>query len=199
MAKTANSIPDFMEERSTTPDQLKALRHAVSELRDLELTKADLKDRLTSTNISINKHTRETLPDLFQSAGLTSLTLEADPISNIPEYIVKLDTEITANIAAGWSPDEKEAAFDWLTANGAADLIKATVTVTFDKKEVKKAEALRKELEKRKFDVEIEMKVNHMSLGAWLRERFAQKKVPKGISAIGGYIGPIVKLAAKRK
>ncbi len=190
-------IPDYMEERSFTPDKLQTLKAAVSNLRDLELTKDDLKDRLTRTNITINKHIRETLPDLFQEAGLTSLTLES--VDNIPEYIVKLDTEISANIASNWSPEDKQKAFDWLEANGAGDLIKATITVTFDKKQVKKAEALMRELTKRDLDVELDMKVNHMTLTAWLREKFANKKVPKGITAIGGYIGPIVKVAAKRK
>jgi len=196
MAKQTNSIPEFIEERAATPDKLKALRQAVSELRDLELLKNDLKDQLTQTNITINRHTRETLPDLFQDAGLTSITLEGT--GNVPPYVVKLETEITANIAAGWSPDEKEKAFDWLAANGAEDLIKATVTITFARNEIKKAEEVRDELEEQGLEVELDMKVHHQVLSSWLRERFMNKKVPKGIATIGGYIGPIVKLTTKR-
>jgi len=177
-------------------DRLVRLKQAVAALRDLELTKASITEKLQETNATIQKYIREDLPDLFTGAGLSSITLE--PEGNMPAYTAKLETEVKAVIAKDWPPEQRDAAMAWLHEQGADDLIKATITVTFDREELPKAQQLRRVLVDEGYDVNLEMSVHHMTLSAWLRERWNKRNMPPHISVIGGYVGPIVRLAAKR-
>jgi hypothetical protein len=187
------TIPEYME---PSKDRLVRLKEAVASLRDLELEKANLAEKLSGLNASIQKYTREDLPDLFLATGLSSLTLE--PQGNLPAYTAKLETEVKAVIQKDWPPEQREAAFSWLHDQGADDLIKATITVTFDKEEVDKAKALRRVLVDEGYNVNFEMTVHHMTLSSWLRERWSSRNMPPNISTIGGYVGPVVRLATKK-
>lgn len=185
-------IPDFIKPIEESPDRLLALKNAVAELRDMELEKKDIEQQLHDVNVALYKVTRETLPELFASAGVHNIGL--DGYGNLPAYTAKLDTEIRASISKDWPEEKRDAAFSWLAEQGAEDLIKATIIVSFDKTEIEAALELRRKLMKQEYDVTMDMSVHHMTLSAWLRERWAEKDLPPNIDTIGGYVGPVVKL-----
>lgn len=190
-------IPEFIEPVEEDADRLTLLKSEVERLRDLEFEKKDIEEQLSAVNATIYKATRETLPELFASAGVHTVGLDA--YGNLPAYTAKLDTEVRASISKEWPEEKRTAAFEWLAQQGAEDLIKATVTVSFDKTEIEEALELRRMLRKKEYDVQMDMAVHHMTLTAWLRERWAEKDVPPQIDTIGGYIGPVVKLSAKKE
>src|SRR4051812_10709611 len=97
-------IPDFIKPIEENPDRLLALKNAVAELRDMELEKKDIEQQLHDVNVALYKVTRETLPELFASAGVHNIGLDA--YGNLPAYTAKLDTEIRASISKEW-PEEK--------------------------------------------------------------------------------------------
>lgn len=186
------SVPDFIKPEVFSSDKLDKLRAAVAKLRDMTREKDDLESRLTEINKKIFLVTREDLPELFSEAGVNIIGLDAS--GNQPAYTAKLETEVKASISVEWEPDRREAAFAYLQKHRAGDLIQAVVTIEFDKEQIKEAIKLRKELAKRKLNVDLDMKVHHATLSAWLRELNERHKVPPNIEVIGGSIGPVVKL-----
>jgi len=190
-------IPDFAEARSPDNDSLSELRAHVAALRDLEFEKVRVEESLSNINRQIYSITRETLPDLFTAKGVTSVGLPAT--GNTPGYTATLDTEIKAGIARDWSADRREKAFEYLNAQGASDLIKATVTVDFDKAQLDRAVKLRRYLVDQGFAATLDMTVHHMTLTSWLRERWRRGTLPAALDTIGGYVGAIVKLKQEKK
>ena len=191
-----NEIPDFIEAKKASTDQLQKLKDAVIAMRDLDMQKKQIEENLGQINSTMSTLSRELLPELMTAAGVKSLTLE--PMGNLPSYTAKLDTEVRASILKDWDADKRNAAFEWLTAEGAEDLIQCTVTVTFPREGYANAVELRKVLEKEGYDVDFDMSVHHMSLSKWLRERWDARDLPPSLDVINGYIGPIVKLSVKR-
>jgi hypothetical protein len=197
-------LPDFVQPIDPNPDRLAKLKASVVTLRDLEMQKRDAEENLTRISSHIIRFTREDLPELFNSAGVNSIGIDAE--GNLPPYEAKLDTEFRSGIAKDWPPDQREKAFDYLRANDAEDLIKVTITISLPAGSVKEARKLYNELKKKRInrtkkrgsgeplDLEMNMAVHHMTLTAWLRERFDNEDVPEKIDTIGGYIGPVVRL-----
>jgi hypothetical protein len=113
------------------PPSLDGLRNLASRARSLEQEKADLEERLKATNKELNELYFRTLPDVMDEAGVGSIALPAD--GNNPPVELKAQPYYAANIAAGWPPERRQAAFDWLDQHGHGDLIKTEVTVRFDR------------------------------------------------------------------
>jgi hypothetical protein len=195
----SDEIPDFMEPVAPTEDRLDRLRTKAAELRDIELELEDIEARATELKMKVHVLTRSELPELFAAAQVTRIDLA--PKGNIPAYEAKLGTEYRSGIPASWEPDRREKGFTWLIAHDGADLIKTVVTIEYEKGDVEKAMDLRTLLVDKydipAEDIAVDMTVHHATLTSHLRELIDTNdgKVPEGIDAIGGYVGPVVKVS----
>ena len=189
-------MPSFIKAEKPSQDKLDAVKAELREVRDLLIDKQNTEEHLSDLNKSINDKIRNSLPNIFQSTGITSLTLE--PSGNHPAYTAKLDTEVKAAITREFTPEQRQDAMDWLVENGAEDLIKSVITITLDKKEYDKALAIVKEFRAKGLDVSLDTTVHWATLTSWLKERFEAQDLPPNIVTIGGTISPIVRITAKR-
>lgn len=195
----AQDIPDFMEAAEPAADKLDALRAKAAELREVQTQLEDYESRVTELKMKQHVLTRSELPELFAAAQVTSVGLEAQ--GNLPAYIAELGREFRAGIPATWEPDRREKGFTWLIEHDGEDIIKTVLTIEFEKGEASRAMDLRDLLVKEHGiapeDITVDMAVHHATLTSFLRELVETDeggKIPDGIDAIGGYVGPVVKL-----
>lgn len=165
------------------------------ELRDTELKLKELEEQLKDLNSRKQTLMRETLPNLLQEAGLTSLTIEKE--GNYPAFELKLSPYYSANIAAGWPEDKRQKGFKTLVDEGASDLIKVNVSVEFDKGDHKKAQKIVKELAKQGLNVAMKENVHFQSLTAWLKDQVENHSHMPPLEDIGGTVGQVVKMKEK--
>lgn len=166
-------------------DQVFFLRQKTIELEE-RLAKAKAEDRRLSM---------EVLPDLFDEAGVSQMTFDA--AGNLPGLAIELKPFYSASISARWEPERRQEAYDWLEKHGHGSLIKTTIKVDFDKTDRKRANALMKELRKKKLAPEMASSVHASTLTSWLKAQVEKvKKVPP-LDTIGGFVGREVKIKEK--
>lgn len=193
-----SDIPDFMEPVAPAPDKLDQLRAKAAELRDITTELEDIEARSTELKMRLNVLNRTELPELFAAAGVSSVGLEAK--GNLPAYIAELGREVRAAIPANWEPDRRDKGFAWIMKHDGEDMIKTVLVVEFEKGEASRALELRDVLVEKlgigAEDIAVDMSVHHATLTSFLREIIdnSEGKIPEGIDAIGGYVGPVVKL-----
>lgn len=178
-------------------DRLNQLRDLVAETRDLEQRKAQLEEELKNINKQLTGDGGlyfKKLPDLMGEVGITVITLDAD--GNNPAVEAKAGPFYAANIAAGWPPEKRKAAFDWLDGNGHGDLIKTEVTVLFRREERDDAVAFA-ELAKQYGTPEIKEAVAWNTLTSWLKEQVEDHHYIPPLDLIGGTVARSVKLKVK--
>jgi hypothetical protein len=90
---------------------------------------------------------------------------------------VKVKREIKASLPGHDRIEARMAALRWLINNNHGGVIKNNVTVSLDRGADDRADALVVELRAKGFDVEAKKDVNHMTLGALVRELMAEGKV----------------------
>ena len=127
----------------------------------------------------------QSIPNLMQEAGYSEIKLvDGTAIS------------VKAFYAASISKAKEEEAFNWLRDNGFGDLIKNNVVLQFGKAQDKDANNLVNELKSKGHNVSQKMKVEPMTLKAFVRNEIEQgKSVPMDL--LGVYIGN--KTTIKRK
>lgn len=176
-------------------DQLATLRNMVAETRDLEAKKADLEEGLKATNIALNTFYRQSLPDLFDAAGINQLTIEKE--GNHPAIDAKASAYYKANIPADWPEPQRREAFDYLEANASGDLIKTTVTVFFPREKRDEALTFSRGLAAQGLAPVVGETVPWSTLTAWLKEQVEKHGWVPDLEKIGGTVGRIVKLKTK--
>jgi soluble cytochrome b562 len=181
----------------TRTTQLKALRDAVAEVRELEKVKADLEERLKATNIELQDFYFKKLVTLLDEAGVTEIILTAE--GNMPEVKATAKPFYRANISSDWPDDKRRAAFDWLDQNGHGDLIKTEVNVVFNREQ--RSDALKFAEEQRQTGKTVIPKENipWATLTAWLKEMVEKKGIMPPLETIGGTVGRVVALKPKDK
>ena len=176
--------------------QLQAIRDAGAQLRDAEREKADIEERLRETNQKIQELQFKKLPDLMHEAGIDRLGLPAH--GNLPACDAKLQPFYRANIAADWPPEKRQEAFNWLEDHGHGDLLKVSVTVQFGRGDLDKARELEGKLAAMGMQPSIGMSVPWTTLTAWLKEQVEKYHSTPPLETIGGTVGSIVKLIARK-
>jgi hypothetical protein len=182
---------------SIPQDRLNQLRDLVAETRDLEQRKAQLEEELKDINKQLTGDGGlyfKKLPDLMSEVGITVITLDAD--GNMPAVEARAGPFYAANIAAGWPPEKRRAAFEWLDGNGHGDLIKTEVTVLFRREERDEAVAFL-ELAKQYGTPEIKEAVAWNTLTSWLKEQVEEHHYIPPLDIIGGTVARSVKLKVK--
>jgi len=90
---------------------------------------------------------------------------------------VKVKREIKASLPGHERVEARMGALRWLVDHGHGGVIKNNVTVALDRGADDRADALVVELRAKGFDVEAKKDVNHMTLGALVRELMAEGKI----------------------
>jgi hypothetical protein len=173
-------------------DSLQRLRALVVATQALELEKADLEQRLKDTNIALQDHYYHLLPDLFDEAGVESVTLP--PEGNTPGIKASASPYYRANIAAEWDPDKRKAAFNYLESLAAGDLIKTIIKISYNREDHEQAKKMVDMLKALRLNLSIEESVHWGTLTSWLREQVEVKKTLPDLDKIGGTVGRVVRL-----
>ena len=114
------------------------------------------------------------IPDLMQEAGVSFIKL-ADGSS----------VEVKPSIKASITLDNAEKAYSWLRENGHGDLIKNTLTASFNKEEDGKASYLMKLFEEQGYNYQRKEKVEPMTLKAFVSEQIERgKNVPMDLFSV---------------
>lgn len=178
---------------TTAPqDKLDVLRDECRRLRDDDLEISDLEARLDAAQSRRTMRVRETVPDLMDQAGVSRLELVAE--GNAPAVTVEVKPFYSANIAAKWTDEKKQAAFDWLDANGCGDLVKTVVTARFAREDRARAAEAVTALRGAGVVAEIGMSVAAPTLTAWLRERHRASLPLPPLDVIGGFVGRVAEI-----
>lgn len=155
-----------------------------NEIQAMEIALADAKDRY-------QRLTTDELPEVMVKAQTSYL-----------ETIDGLQLERKQIVAGTWPKNEEnqEKAVKWLERENAADLIKCTVTVNFDRGNRDAAQSLFEYASKlnTKRDVTLKEWVHHQTLNAFFRERLQKgKTIP--LEIFNGFVNWIVEITSKEK
>jgi hypothetical protein len=185
-----DEAPSSVKPRTADPGQLKRITDKLKEARDLRLEIASDAEQTKIKQGNLVTLERKTLPDLFNSAGITNLGLE--PEGNMPGYEAKREAYVHASIAASWPDEKRQAAFDYLTKHGGGDLIKMEISVMLPMKSTKQQKEVIAALKKLKVPYEVSRAVPWGSLTAFVREMITRKKVMPPLDVLGADVGEMV-------
>jgi len=177
------------EPRGAASDKLDQLRDECRRVRDDDAELADLEARLEEVKKRRTMRLRETVPDLMDQCGVPAITVAAE--GNLPAVEIAIRPHYSANIAASWPDDKRRAAFDWLDANGAGDLIKTTVEMFFPRDRRDVALEAVEQLRGLGHDVEVREAVASQTLTKWLSETHKAGGSLPPLELIGGFVGRI--------
>lgn len=179
-------------------DKLISTRLLAAKAREIQLEVLNLEERIADLKKQLRDITEEQLPELMDEAGIAKLELERD--GNMPAVKVAMKPFYRAGISASWDDERKEKAYNWLVEHDAGDLIKATVTIKFNKESYSDAISLAKELAETYSNVNVDRNVHGGTLSAWLKEQVEEcgrSDIP--LDVIGGSMGRIVKIDIEKR
>lgn len=128
LAKDAQDQQKTAQERIVSLNDVRIL---AEKQKLLEEEVEALEAQVLNKKAELRKVAEEELPELLNMVGLPSITLADGSI-----------IQVTENISASITDENRGAVMTWLRANNLEDLIKNSVTVTFGKGEDKEAERL---------------------------------------------------------
>ena len=146
--------------KAPSKDSLKQLGTLCAQLRTVQFQVADIDGQLKIAEDLQRKIQEEDIPELMRECGLTAVTLEDGS-----------KVELRDDIQCGIAEERREAAHQWLRAQGLGGIIKIAVAVTFGRDENARAERLVEALAKKNYDVEVVERVHPQTLKATLNER----------------------------
>lgn len=187
------------DEPTSPAGALESVRASASEARELELEIVDLKERLAYKNQRLNEILSTTLVDLMDRAKVDSVGVLAN--GNSPAFDVLLKMRYRASIAAEWPEEKRARAFQVLEDYDAADLIKTTVEVAFNREDRVAAKKFVDELAKKKgklVTVRVKESVHHGTLTAWLKEQSQAGNPLPPLDDIGGFAGRVAELKVRK-
>jgi len=189
------SIPDFIQEAepvAINSEVMERIRGGLQKVRQLELAREELEERLKAARQALSILLEQKLPDDFEEAGVAAFQLA--PSGNQPGLRADLCPFYSANIAAKWSEERRAAAFAYLDQLGAGDLVKNEVTVKLPAGAEEEAKWLADELASFGYAPEVKKNISHMTLTAWLKEMVEKHNTMPDLEKIGGRVGKIVRI-----
>lgn len=178
-------------------DKLDAIRAKMRELRDEQIVKAELEEKLKAHNIRINDLLWSELPTVMDENLVRSF--EIGPEGNKPPLSISIEDYYKANIPA----ERQEEAYAFLKTRKAEDLIKKQFIISFGLGEAKQAEAFERNLVKAKVPFEVKQGVPWNTLTAWFREEYRKRPVSfktATLELLGATVGRVAKVVkAKEK
>tara|TARA_R100000995_G_scaffold84267_3_gene62437 strand:- start:1936 stop:2472 length:537 start_codon:yes stop_codon:yes gene_type:complete len=175
---------DLEAESTVTVDTAatKDIAESCNKLLETQNEVQKVEDKLKKLKETERELSEMTIPSAMQAAGLSMLKLENGVTVDIrPFYAAKIPAS------------KQEEAFEWLRDNGAGDLIKNIVSLNFGKSEDQEASNLVEDLKTRGYAVDQKMKVEPMTLKAYVKERI-QNGQKIDMELFGVYIANKTKL-----
>mgnify|MGYP001553738123 CR=1 FL=1 len=163
------------------------LSEKCNELQDTEKEVLRVKAELSKIEDKAKDLQERIIPNLMQEAGVSMIKL--------PDGST---VEVKPSIKASITVDNAEKAYAWLRENGSGDLIKNTVTASFNKEEDAKALDLIKEFESKGIAYQRKEKVEPMTLKAFVSEQIKEgnpKNLPMDLFSV--YITNKTKITKK--
>ena len=182
-----DDVMNEVESVSASGDRLERVRAVARQVRELEVAREELEERLSDIKNRLKMLTERDLVKLMGEANMTSFALDRE--GNSPPVTFDKMTYYSAKI-----PEEKEvAAFNWLHDQGHGDLVKTEIKLSFGMSEREQAERLEKALADKNYDYNSKLAVHPATLKA-----FVKSEVESGhaipLDLFGVHIGEIVKL-----
>ena len=177
-------------------EMLERLKAKVAYARDIEALVSDLSQRLKDANTQLQLLYQKDLPDLMDEAGVDKVGLPAS--GNLPAMDAELRPFYSANIAASWDEDRRQAAFNWLEEHGHGDLIKTDVTLSYAREDREEAKEMAEDLRIRGYTPQLKEGVHAQTLSAWLREQIEDRHHFPPLETIGGSVGRVVRLKERK-
>lgn len=183
----AKDVSMFDEEGAAhaAPTSLAELMKLAARAEALEKSVAELEDALKQQKSALLFLKTQTLPDAMMEAGLTKFTSTSGAELSIHDYVGgSLPKE----------PEPRRAAFNELLKDkeGTA-IIRNTVSVEFPRSKHNEAAALADTIRAMGFDVAMNSDVNHMTLGAYVREKLKNGD-SVNYEVLGCYVGKTTKI-----
>ena len=163
----------------------KGIAEECNKLIETQKEVANMEEQIKKLKETERNLSAQSIPNLMQQAGISEIKLDDGTAISIKTYY-----------AASISKANEDEAFNWLRDNGYGDLIKNNVLLQFGKAQDKDANNLVNELKSKGHNVSQKMKVEPMTLKAFVRNEIEQgKSVPMDL--LGVFIGN--KTTIKRK
>lgn len=178
-------------------DKLDALRSAVKNVRDLTLEAEGLEARAKEKRATIDGLLKQTLPELFDTSGVPSITIAAE--GNMPAYEARCIPYYHANIKKDWPVEQRTAAFTWLQDNGCQDLIKTSITVELGLGDRDKVKGVTDALNQLKVPYNEELGVPWSTLTSFVKEQVEKHNTIPPLEKLGATIGRVVKFGMPKK
>jgi hypothetical protein len=197
MSKSAPKfLADVAEDHAPDEDKLLQLQRLAVEAKAIALEIEQLEEQLSEKNRELQKMQQQTLPDLFMEIGIDEISVPAT--GNMPAFKATCAPFYAAGIPVKWDPERRAEAFQYLTENGAGDLIKTEIDLKFRREDRDEALGLVSDLQARGLQPELKEAVHQSTLTAWLREQIEQNNWTPDLEKIGGTVGRVVKIKEKR-
>jgi hypothetical protein len=189
MAAAAAAAPSVEDS-----DLLIELREALSRWRDADAELSDLSHRVEDVRERKRAIERDSLPDLFERAGVSTVAIPAR--GNLPSAVAKLVDYCRANIVASWPEEVRERGFAVLERIGLGDLIKCVVSVSFNRDDYVEAQRLAHKIKLSGLTPQLAKSVHWSQLSSALREVLdsGAEVSREDLDAIGADVGKTVKV-----
>ncbi len=164
---------------------VKSISEKCRQLKDLQEQLKKKNEELDHIKFKVRDMEERIIPEMMQEAGVSLLKLsDGSQVEVKPFYAAKI-------------PESRvEEAFGWLRSNGHEDLIKNTVTASFNRGQDNQVAELIKVCEQFNFTYNQKQKVEPMTLKAFVREQVeGGKKLP--FDLFGVYIANKTKITTK--
>lgn len=146
-------------------DRLTELGKMAEALRLAEAQAAQIQEQLVAAQATIAELSERQIPELMDSLGMEKFTLKGGAI-----------VAVVKSLSVTLPPATKDAAHDWLEANGHSGLIKRKVEVSFTREQQARAASLATHLKGEYDDVRMERKVEPMTLKAFVAAQMKDGK-----------------------
>jgi len=150
---------------SVDDNKVKKISAACKDMLDLERQLEEKENELTILKRKHQELQEKTIPELMQEAGVSLIKTENGDT-------VEVKPVISAKIPAS----RTEEAFSWLRKNGHEDMIKNTVTASFNKGQDNLVSRLIQVCEENGFSYNKKEKIEPMTLKAFAREQITDGK-----------------------
>lgn len=151
---------DAQQDQLNTVADASALSDQVVKLKNVEDAIIATEQQLKDLKKQADKLSQEVIPTMMQEMNLSTLKLHDGSAVEVKPFVF-----------ASIPSDKKDAAYDWLRANGLGDIIKNEITVAFGKEEDAKAAEYANLAQGQGYEPSQKLKVEPSTLRAMVRER----------------------------
>ena len=155
----------------------KGIAEECNKLIETQKEVANMEEQLKKLKETERNLSEQSIPNLMREAGIKELKLDDGTAISVKPYY-----------SASISKAKEKEAFEWMRQNGFGDLIKNKVELQFGKAEDELANQLVEELISKGHNVSQKMKIEPMTLKAFIREQIEEgHEVPADL--LGVYVG----------